>query len=231
MGVSKYEIFKGEHYPIIEELRQKYDMMFLMGELDANLEKFGLTDYTVRRLIYPKKKSDFITLNFDTIIKLSYMFEIPYEEFINYNATIEYYRNMSKTKIARDDEMLKQYQYGKEWEDEVIKYYSDKDYFVYKIPTMNNGTVFDIFVAKKGSCLMIECKHIDSDKLYYMGSGIFKKRDELDHFIDTTKNNIYIYVKSDTTGTWWTTWLKAKPIFEEKGFITVEDCYKCDLGN
>ena len=78
---------------------------------------------------------------------------------------------------------------------------------------------------------MIECKHTDSDKLYYSGSGLLKKRDELDHFINKTQNNIYLYVNSEETGTWWTTWLKAKPIFEKKGYISKEDCYPCNLDN
>lgn len=226
---DKYQLFKVEHYPIVEELREKYDAMYLLGELKENCEKFGISEHTLRRIIYPTKKSDFVTINFDTIIRIANMFDIPYEALIDYNSNIEYYREKSKSKIRMEDEMLKQYQYGKFWEDKVIEYYNNKGYFAHKLPTVNNGTVFDIIVAKGGSCMMIECKHIEGDKLYYNGSGLLKKRDEIDHFISTTKNNVYIYVLSDTTGVWWTTWIKAKPIFEKKGFICLEDCFKGDI--
>jgi hypothetical protein len=34
-------------------------------------------------------------------------------------------------------------------------------------------------------------------------------------------------IKSDKLGVYWTTWLKAKPIFEDKGYLDIEkDCYK-----
>lgn len=124
-----------------------------------------------------------------------------------------------------------QYKVGKSWEEELLKYYHDKNYWVYKIPTLNNGTVFDIIVVKGGSCLCIEAKHITNDKLYYKGCGIYKKRDELDRFVKRTNNNIYIMIKSDKLGYFWTTWIKARPIFEEKGYLDlVKDCYKVVLG-
>lgn len=229
MAINKYQMFLEEKYPIIKELQLKYNEMYLFGDLDENCEKFGVHEKTIRRLIYPTRKLDFHTLNFDTIIRLSNMFDIPYEEFINYNATIDYYRNMIPEDIEEEDKMLKQYTVGKEWEDTIIKYYNDKKYFVYKIPTMNNGTVFDIIVVKNGACLMIEAKHTEGDKLYYKGSGLIKKRDELDHFVSETGNNVYIYIKSEKCGTYWTTWVKARPILEEKGFVRMEECYKCEL--
>ena len=78
---------------------------------------------------------------------------------------------------------------------------------------------------------MIECKHIDGDKLYYKGSGLLKKTDEIEHFINVTQNNVYLYIKSDTSGTFWTTWEKAKNILKERGYITKEDCFPCNLNN
>lgn len=226
---DKYFINDRLETPIIRNIRNKYEEMYLFGDLDDNLEKFKVSDARIKKLIYSKRKSDQTTLDFDTIIKLSNMFDIPYEEFINYNAYIDYMRTLSKNVQEEDGEVLKQYQAGKDWEDKVIEYYSNKGYFTYKIPTMNSGTVFDIMAIRKGAALMIECKHTDSDKLYYAGCGILKKRDEIDHFVNTTGNNIYIYVNSEKTGTWWTTWIKAKPIFEEKGYITKEDCFPCEV--
>lgn len=226
---AKYLEHKDEKLPIIKELQSKFEEMYLFGDLKNNCRRFGLSEDRIRKIIYSKRQSDITTLNFDTIIRLSNMFDIPYEEFINYNASVDYYRDKSDRKLEEEDEMLKQYNVGKEWEEKVMTYYSNKGYFVYKIPTMVSGTVFDIIVVKGGTALMIECKHTETDKLYYKGCGLFKKRDELDHFVATTKNNIYIYVKSDKTGIWWTTWGRAKEIFEKKGFITAKDCFKCDI--
>lgn len=125
---------------------------------------------------------------------------------------------------------ITQYKVGKSWEEELLNYYHNKNYWVYKIPTLNNGTVFDIIVVKGGSCLCIEAKHITGDKLYYKGCGIYKKRDELDRFVKKTNNNVYIMIKSDKVGYFWTTWLKAKPIFEEKGYLDLgKDCFKVML--
>ena len=217
--------------PLINKMRDKYEGMLLCGELEEMCERFGVSDTLLKRMLYSRRKIDTFSLNFDTIIRLSNMFDIPYEEFIDYNAIVVFDKKRTAEEIEEEKELLKQYSVGKQWEDRIIKYYSDRGYFTYKIPTMNSGTVFDILAAKKGSVLMIECKHTDSDKLYYSGSGLLKKRDELDHFINKTQNNIYLYVNSEETGTWWTTWLKAKPIFEEKGYISKEDCYPCNLDN
>lgn len=226
---KRYKIKGRTEIPIIKDLREKYEEMYLFGDIDDICKKFGVSEDRIRTLIYSNYKHHQNTLDFDTIIRLSNMFDIPYEEFINYNAFIEHYRSLAPKEVEEENELLKQYTVGKQWEDQVIKYYSDKGYFVYKIPTMNSGTVFDIIAIHKGAALMIECKHTESDKLYYAGSGILKKRDEIDHFVNTTGNNLYIYVKSDKTGTWWTTWVKAKPIFEKKGYITLEDCFKCEV--
>lgn len=125
---------------------------------------------------------------------------------------------------------LKQQKVGKDFELEILHYYNKKGYFAFKIPTEFNGTVFDIFVSKGGTCLHIECKHTTGDKLYYKGCGIFKKRDELDRFVERTNNNVYIMIKSDSIGYYWTTWVVAKPIFEKKGYLDLkEDCFKADL--
>ena len=232
MGVQRK--FKADgrlDLPIIKDLQKKYEEMLLFGELDETCKKFGVDEHMLRNLIYSKRKQDQAELTMKTIIRLSNMFDIPYEEFVNYNAFIVFTRDMEIEKQREEAEMVTQYAIGKKWEDEVLHYYTKKGYFTYKIPTLNNGTVFDIFVARGGSCLMIECKHIDGDKLYYAGSGLLKKTDEIDHFIKTTNNNVYIYINSDTTGSFWTTWLKAKPILVEKGYITKEDCFPCNLNN
>lgn len=121
---------------------------------------------------------------------------------------------------------LKQYEVGKKWEQIIMAYYKKRGYFTYKFPTENNGTICDILIAKNGSCMFIEAKHVTNDKLYYKGCGLYKKRDELDNFVKKYNNNIYIMIKSDTLGVYWTTWVKAKPIFEEKGYLDLEkDCY------
>jgi Holliday junction resolvase len=123
-----------------------------------------------------------------------------------------------------------QYKVGKEFENRVLEYYKDKGYYAYKFPTDFNGTICDIIVSKKGSCMFIECKHTNNDKLYYKGCGIEKKRDEIDNFINKTHNNLFIFISSKTKGYFWTTWLKAKPIFEKKGYLDLEgDCYKANV--
>ena len=122
---------------------------------------------------------------------------------------------------------LKQQKVGKDFEWQILDYYNNKGYFTYKFPTDFNGTVCDIVIAKNGSCMFIECKHTTGKKLYYKGCGIHKKRDELDRFVKKSNNNIYIMIKSDELGYFWTTWLKAKPIFEEKGYLDLgKDCFK-----
>lgn len=121
---------------------------------------------------------------------------------------------------------MKQYKVGKTWEEELMDYYNKRGCYAYKFPTDFNGTICDILVSKNGSCMYIEAKHTKTNKLYYKGCGIYKKRDELDNFVNKYNNNIYIMIKSDKLGVYWTTWLKAKPIFEEKGYLDLEkDCY------
>ena len=226
-----YTIHRKTNLPLIETIRLKFEEMYIFGELEENCKRFGVSEDLLRKLIYSDVKTHMTQLNFDTIIRLSNMFEIPYEEFIDYNAYVSHDKRKSREEIEEEEKMLKQYQVGKKWEERIIDYYNEKGYFTYKIPTMNSGTVFDIMAVKKGAALMIECKHIDGEKLYYAGSGLLKKRDEINHFIDRTGNNIYIYVESEKTGTWWTTWVKAFPIFEEKGYIDAGDCFLCDLNN
>lgn len=211
--------------PIIAKMRQKYEEMVLFDDINSICDKFGIDEKQLIRILYSDSKCVQGQLLFDTIIRLSHMFDIPVTEFIEHNAYVNFYKN--KKNLEEEEEVLKQYEVGKSWEDEVINYYSKRNYFVYKIPTLNSGTVFDIIVVKNGAALMIECKHIESDKLYYASSGLLKKTDEIEHFINTTGNNVYIYVKSDKTGTFWTTWEKSKNILKERGYITKEDCFPC----
>ena len=126
---------------------------------------------------------------------------------------------------------IKQYKVGKEWEQAVIDYYRKKNYYAYKVPTQLSGTVFDILCIKNAGVLAIECKHIIGDKLYYIGSGISKKSDEIDHFVDTFNTNIYIYIKSDKlNGVYWTTWVRSGELLKKKGYLDLEkDCFKATL--
>lgn len=125
----------------------------------------------------------------------------------------------------------KQQKIGKNFEWEILEYYNKKGYFTYKFPTDFNGTICDILVAKSGGCLFIEAKHTTGDKLYYKGCGIYKKKDELDRFVTRTNNNVYIMIHSDKLGFFWTTWIEAKPKFEDKGYLDLEkDCIRMNLG-
>ena len=122
---------------------------------------------------------------------------------------------------------LKQQRVGKSFEKEILEYYGKRNYFSYKFPTEFNGTICDIILIKNSACMLIECKHTAGEKLYYKGCGIYKKRDEIDNFVKKYNTNIYIMIKSDKLGVFWTTWLKAKPIFEDKGYLDIEkDCFK-----
>lgn len=123
-----------------------------------------------------------------------------------------------------------QYKVGKSWEEELMDYYHKRGFFTYKFPTEFNGTICDLIIARNGSCMFIECKHIKHKKLYYKANGINKKRDELDNFVKKYNNNIYIMIKSDDLGIYWTTWLKAKSIFEEKGYLDLAtDCFCANI--
>lgn len=125
---------------------------------------------------------------------------------------------------------IKQQRVGKSFEKEILEYYSKKGYWSYKIPTDFNGTVCDIILVKNSAVMFIECKHTTSDKLYYKGSGIYKKRDELNNFVQKYNTNIYIMIKSDKVGTFWTSWINAKPIFESQGYLDLEkDCFKGNM--
>ena len=125
---------------------------------------------------------------------------------------------------------LKQQRIGKSFEKEILDYYAKKGYFAYKFPTEFNGTICDILLIRNSACMLIECKHTTSDKLYYKGSGIYKKRDELQNFVQKYNTNIYIMIKSDKVGVYWTSWINAKPIFESQGYLDLEkDCFKGNM--
>ena len=125
---------------------------------------------------------------------------------------------------------LKQQQVGKSFEKEILDYYASKNWFAYKIPTEFNGTICDIILAKNGAVMFAEAKHITGEKLYYKGSGIYKKRDEIDNFVKKYNCNIYIMIKSDKLGCYWTTWVRSKDTFEKQGYLDLEkDCFKADL--
>lgn len=125
---------------------------------------------------------------------------------------------------------IKQYTVGKEWEEEIMDYYNSRGYYTYKFPTDFNGTICDILVSRNGTAMFIEAKHVIGDKLRYKTSGIYKKRDELNNLVNKYNNNIYIMIKSDKCGVFWTTWINAKPIFEQQGYLDLEkDCFKCKM--
>lgn len=125
---------------------------------------------------------------------------------------------------------LKQQQVGKSFEKEILDYYSHKNWWAFKIPTEFNGTICDIILAKNGAVMFVEAKHIVGDKLYYKGSGIYKKRDEIDNFVKKYNCNVYIMIKSDKVGYYWTTWVRSKETFEKQGYLDLEkDCFKASL--
>ena len=127
---------------------------------------------------------------------------------------------------------LKQYSVGKQWEETLLDYYNKRGYFSYKFPTEFNGTICDILIAKNGTCMFIEAKHTKSEKLYYKSSGIYKKRDELDNFVNSTNNNVYIMIKSDKLGVYWTTWVRSRETFEKQGYLDLKkDCFCANRGN
>ena len=124
---------------------------------------------------------------------------------------------------------LKSQSVGKKWEQEIIDAYYKKGWQPFKIPTEIKGTCFDIILIKNSIVMCIEAKHITGEKLYFKSSGLDKKQDELTHFIKHCNTNVFIYVKSDITGTWFTSWLDAYPKFLKKGYITVDDGYKFSI--
>ena len=119
---------------------------------------------------------------------------------------------------------IKSQKVGKDWEQELMDAYYKKGYQPIKIATEIAGTCFDIVVIKNATVMCIEAKHISGDKLYFKSSGLSKKVDEINHFIEHCDTNVYIYVKSDITGMWFNSWLNLYPIFKQKGYVTKDDC-------
>ena len=124
---------------------------------------------------------------------------------------------------------LKSQSVGKEWEQEIMDAYYEKGYQPFKLATEISGTCFDIIAIKNATALCIEAKHITGDKLYFKGSGLSKKEDEINHFIKHCNTNVYIFVKSDKTGIWYNSWLNVYPLLKNKGYITKEDCIPIGL--
>ncbi len=126
---------------------------------------------------------------------------------------------------------IKQYRVGKEWEKAVMKYYRNKGYFTYKVPTELEGTVFDIICIRDASAMCIECKHVTGKKLYFRGSGLSKKYDELEHFVMVHNTNVYLYIKSDELDAiYWTTWVRSGELLKEQGYLDLEkDCIKATI--
>ena len=124
---------------------------------------------------------------------------------------------------------LKSQSVGKKWEQELLDAYYKRGYQGFKIATEISGTCFDIILIKNATVMCIEAKHIQGDKLYFKGSGLSKKEDEINHFIKHCNTNVYVFVKSDKTGIWYSSWLQLYPIFKEKGYITKEDCIPLGL--
>ena len=120
------------------------------------------------------------------------------------------------------------YSVGKRWEDRVMRYYRKGGYATFKLATDIAGTVFDIIAIKNNRVVCIEAKHTKTKRLYYKGSGLHGKRDDLDHF-ERCGNFVILYVCSDIDGTYVITWLRAKQIFEERGYIISDDGVKIDV--
>lgn len=118
---------------------------------------------------------------------------------------------------------------GKQWEQEIMDVYYKKGMQPIKLATEINGTCFDIVLIKNATVMCVEAKHITGEKLYFKSSGLEKKRDEINHFIRHSNTNIYIFVKSDKTGTWFNSWLNLYPIFKERGYVTKEDCAEVSM--
>ena len=121
---------------------------------------------------------------------------------------------------------LKQQQVGKSFEDEVMEVYTKKGYLCEKLKTGLNGTCYDINVSRGTNIMRFECKHTNSDKLQYKGSGIFKKRDELNRLYHKYNIDVFIIVKSEIEGCGWLNWSRALPIFESKGYLDFNDLYR-----
>lgn len=119
---------------------------------------------------------------------------------------------------------LKSQQVGKNWEQEIMDVYYKKGMQPIKLATEINGTCFDIVLIRNATVMCIEAKHITGDKLYFKSSGLEKKQDEINHFIKHCNTNVYVFVKSDKTGTWFQSWLNMYPILKQKGYVTKEDC-------
>lgn len=115
-------------------------------------------------------------------------------------------------------------QRGKSWEQEIMDVYYKKGMQPIKLATEINGTCFDIVLIRNATVMCIEAKHITGDKLYFKSSGLEKKQDEINHFIKHCNTNVYVFVKSDKTGTWFQSWLNMYPILKQKGYVTKEDC-------
>lgn len=124
---------------------------------------------------------------------------------------------------------LKQQSVGKQWEQEIMDVYYKKGMQPIKLATEINGTCFDIVLIRNATVMCIEAKHIKGDKLYFKGSGLSKKVDELNHFVGHCNTNIYVFVKSDTTGTWFNSWVNLYPILKERGYVTKEDCIEVSM--
>ena len=136
-------------------------------------------------------------------------------------------------KIIKTSKLIgyKSYKVGKDFEEQIIDYYADRDYFVFKVPTVIQGTVFDIIVIKGGTTLCIECKHTNSAKLNFIGSGLAKKEDEITHFVKKTNTNIYFYIKSEKlNGIYWTTYKRSWELLKKQGYLDLEkDCFKATI--
>ena len=120
-------------------------------------------------------------------------------------------------------------QVGKKWEQEIMDVYYKKGYQPIKLATEINGTCFDIVLIRNATVMCIEAKHIKGEKLYFKSSGLEKKEDEINHFIKHSNTNIYIFVKSDKTGTWFNSWLNLYPTFKAKGYVTKENCIEVSM--
>ncbi len=125
---------------------------------------------------------------------------------------------------------LIQYKIGDKFEQEVATEYAKRGYFVYKLPTGINGTVFDFIMVRNNTALFIECKHVKGSKLR-PSCGLLKKKDELDHFCHVSGSEVMILIRSDELGGVYTiTWTRARELFSSIGYIDIaQDCTKVNF--
>jgi len=53
-----YTINRKTNLPLIENMRLKFEEMFIFGELEQNCKRFGVSEDLIRKLIYSDRKNE-----------------------------------------------------------------------------------------------------------------------------------------------------------------------------